>query len=78
MGIIGGQGKTIWVEKPKKTCPKCGGTSGFTFYLTLKTKRRSDWEEDNQEEIGAEVIRQSAFGECQDCGQKIKIPVDKP
>lgn len=53
-------------------CPKCDGTSGFTYHLTLNTNRAGSWGQDDDEEVDAERIYDPATVQCMDCGKRIK------
>jgi hypothetical protein len=51
-------------------CPKCGGSTGFEYHLTLKTNRRGDWGEDDDEETECGRTYEPRTVICQDCGKR--------
>lgn len=53
-------------------CPKCGGTTGFTYFLLLKTSRFGDWGQDDDFETDVERVYDVATVKCADCGKRIK------
>ena len=52
-------------------CPNCGGFSGFHYDLVLRTHRRGDWLEDNDEEVDAAVVKYPKTVTCYDCQKRI-------
>ena len=52
-------------------CPKCGGISGFTYNLVMKTNRIGEWGEDKDEETEVERIYDVSTVKCMDCGKRI-------
>jgi hypothetical protein len=52
-------------------CPKCNGSSGFTYNLIMKTNRIGDWGLDDDEETDVECIRDVKTVTCMDCKKRI-------
>jgi hypothetical protein len=57
-------------------CPKCGGTSGFSYDLVIRTHRIGSWNENDDEEVDiCTVVKFPATVVCVDCGKRVKWDV---
>lgn len=54
-------------------CPKCGGTTGFSYNLVMKTQRTGDWGKNDDEEVDIEKTYFPKTVTCNDCGKRVEF-----
>lgn len=52
-------------------CPKCGGTTGFSYNLLMKTNRSGSWGDTDDEETDVERVYDVKTVVCDDCGKRV-------
>lgn len=54
-------------------CPRCGGTTGFSYNVTFTVKQHRNWDGvGNNDYVGNEWGHKYTMDRCDDCGKVIR------